>query len=306
MAPKKNSKVNETEMSNDISKEEPKMLEVKTTKSKKKEINPDEKETKSTKKIVEPVEKETKTTKSKKKEIEPVDPEVKDIKPVDLEVKVIKKNTESVKKEVKATKKSEVKNIDLVEEKEVTKSKKKVNTKKVEHDQEKLIESTNVITTTSQLIVDSLENLENPEDITKIDDQDPQQQIKLKLEKTKKHWLVIVDNIHNCHSELQKWENEKTNIVKELKELLDQYQTDDHKIKGFMIDNKVLSSNIKNDIIPVDSESDNSESDEESSDSDDKQTLLPKKGKPKTIIKTTKGNLKNLKLVNNDSESDSD
>ena len=92
-----------------------------------------------------------------------------------------------------------------------------------------------------------------------------------------------------------------------MKELLDLLTTDDTKNKGFIIDNKIQTTNIKNDIIPIDSDSTSDDESDEStdSDSDEKQTLT-KKTKPKTVIKTTKGNSKNLKLVNNESDTDSD
>lgn len=268
MAPKKTLKVNESDPSIVVEKEEIKTSKI--TKSKKK----DELET---------LDKEVKASKSKKS-IDVDTSNATEPKPLKTKKAVVETSepAEETPKPKKETKPKKVK----TEEEKVTKPKKETKTKKsIEQD---------VIT-----------HIEEP---VKIDDaHDPESQIKQKLENTKKQWLLIVNNIQTCHAELEKLEQEKNKTVKELKELLDQLDTDDPKIKGFLIDQKVTSGNIKNDIIPVDSES-SSESDNESegTDSDEKPTILTKKGKTKSLIKTTKGNAKNIKLVANDSESDSD
>jgi hypothetical protein len=232
---------------------------------------------------VEPAtDKEVKVTKPKKK----ADKEVVEI-PSDKEVKVTKPKKKADKEVVDTPTDKEVKVAKVI------KLKKKA-----------AIEPPQPVVEATELIKQEL--IEPNKDHVQSYDTDLESSIKQKLEKTKKHWLLIVENIHNCHLELEKWENEKSKTVKELKDLLDQLQTDDNKVKGFMIDNKVTTTNIKNDIIPIDSDSSDSESNDESSDSDEKQTLLTKKGKTKTLIKTTKGNTKNIKLINNDSGSESD
>ena len=195
----------------------------------------------------------------------------------------------------KLMKKDDVETPEPVEEK-VTKPKKEVKSKKVVEQQPL---TSDVI---CQVVKDS-DNVPNIEDVS-----DQEYHIKQKLDNTKKEWLRISNDIQKCHSELEKLEIEQFKTVKELKELLDQLHIDDNKVKGFTIDNKVqLTSNTKNDIIPVNNDSDNDSDDESDneSDSDEKQTLLIKKSKSKVLIKTTKGNSKNIKLVN-DSESESD
>jgi len=252
--------------------------------------------------------------------IKPESPDV--VKPTKIsKPKKTESSSENVEKITKSKKKAEVvESIEPTTEKvdepiKVTKPKKEVKVKKVETEEtikptteetikptkaKKEVKAKKSETTDMQQYVK--ETIKQPESNIF---SDPETYIKEKLEETKTHWLSIVDNIHKCNLELEKLEIEKNKTVKELKELLDKLQTDDPKLKGFMIDNKIHTTSIKNDIIPVDCES-TSESDVSESESDEKHTLLTKKDKQKSIIKTTKGNAKNIKLVTNDSESDSD
>ena len=100
--------------------------------------------------------------------------------------------------------------------------------------------------------------------------------------------------------EREKLEIEKNKIIKILKGLMDQLQIDDKELQGFKIDNKVSVS--KNDIMPIENDS-NSESDEES-ESDTEEEIIPKK-KTKQFIKI-KGSIKPKLSLKNKSDSDSD
>jgi len=314
MAPKKNLKVNETENSNIIEKEDTKVSESKISKSKKKQVE--------TTDLLEPKEKvestptdekviEEKVTKSKKKvESTPTDEKV-----IEEKVTKSKKKAESTptddkvieEKVTKSKKKADSTSIDnkVIEDK-VTKSKKKADSTPTD---DKVIEEKFTISKESMTSLELDKNTEveiNNESKNIIKLNDPESYIKEKLEKTKQQWLIIVNNIKSCHLELEKLENEKNKTVSELKELLDQLQTDDSKIKKFLIDNKVSLSITKSDIIPIENSSSESEESSSETDSDEKQTLLIKKNKSKTLIKTTKGNTKNLKMINSESDSDSD
>jgi len=282
MPAKKPSKNTESELTEKL--DDTKDIATKTTKPKKKLVE-NEKPVESEK----AEESELKVSKTKKKPVELENAEVK-------VTKSKKKTTEPEKSEVEVQ-------VEKPESK-VVKSKKKTSE----------LENVEVKITKSSEVVDKVMESVTTEPETVPSKSDPETIIKEQLENTKLSWVKIIDEIHKINLERDRLEIEKNKIVKTLKDLMDKLQSNDSDSKGFMIDNKVQLVNTKHnkEIIPVDSDSeDDSDDEDESSDSEDnKQILLPNKNsknnKSKVLVKTTKGNAKNLKLSKEDSMSDSD
>jgi hypothetical protein len=143
------------------------------------------------------------------------------------------------------------------------------------------------------------------------DDNDESQLIiRKELEEIKSLWASKQNKLEEIEIERSKIEADIQIDIKRLKELLDKVESENKSNQNeFLIDNKIQLNNTKNNIIPVDSDSSNESDDDDTSESDsesDKKLTLLKGKKPKQLIKTTKGSVKNLKLNVNDSDTESD
>ena len=235
--------------------------------------------------------------KKNSKVIEPVTETV-----VDAEIPKVVKTTKSKKKDVEVPQNQDI-DVEKPKKKSVEqaiiveKPKKKVESIKPK----KEIKPKKIIEVAETIVDHTLQNVEESQDESDLI-------IRKELEEVKLSWLAKQNRLTEIEAEKTKIENDKQSDIKRLKELLDKVQTPDKLDQGFLIDNKVQLINTKSDIIPVDSDSDSdNESDNDTSDSEsDKKPMLTKGKKTKPLIKTTKGSTKNLKLVINDSGSESD